>query len=312
MDLKIYGAFAFGMIIGWYLYYINRYRKGDVQISDITTVVGTIGGAAVLKLFDSSAELFGAYGIGLAVGFFLYFLILVILVGVSDNFNADWFLDGRRRNPGPDYGYGQDVRGTVAAMNIAPPEYSPRVHGQNPGTVQNFYLAPDAAKPAASALAAPPARVAPPTMAAPNPNSQKVIDTCKAVWLDKKDACNYFAIEVARQLSVTLSGTADQIVDEIKGTGWTSIENGPAARDAATQGKFVIAGIKSGDFTEPRHEGHVAVVVAGAMNPAGWAPAGYWGSTDSNVASKGGSGAPISQCFRAEDKDKIVYASRSF
>jgi hypothetical protein len=298
MDLKTSGAFAFGLIIGWYLYYINRYRKGDVQISDITTVIGTIGGAAVLKLFDSSSDLFGAYGIGLAAGFFAYFFVLIILVGVSDNFDADWFLDGRRRNPAPDYGYGQDARGTVAPMALPP---SQTFHGQNPGTVQNFYLAADAA-----AL-----QKAPPVLAALNPNAQKVIDTCKSVWPNKKDACNFFAIEVAKQLNITLTGKADAIVDQIAGAGWTRIANGPAARDAAMQGKFVVAGIKSGDFTEPRDEGHVAIVVSGDLNPGGWAPAGYWGSTNPDVASKGGSGNPISQCFRLEDKGKIVYASRS-
>ena len=72
----------------------------------------------------------------------------------------------------------------------------------------------------------------------------------------------------------------------------------------------MLAALKAGDFTSPHSEGHVAVVVAGAMNPSGWAPAGYWGSTDSNVAEKGGKGDPISLCYRAEDKDKIVYASR--
>ena len=301
MELKLLGDGAFGLIIGWYLYYINRYRKGDVQISDITTVIGTIGGAAVLKLFDSGTDMFGAYGIGLAAGFFLYFLVLIILVGVSENFDADWFLDGRRRNPGPDYGYGQDARPTGAPMALPP---QPAFHGQNPGQVQNFYLAPDAAAPAA--------KIPLPVLAALNPNAQKVIDTCKSAWPAKKDACNFFAIEVASQLHITLTGTADQIVDQIKGSGWTSIANGPAARSAAMQGKFVIAGIKSGDFTEPRDEGHVAVVVAGDLNPGGWAPSGYWGSTAPDIASKGGSGAPISQCFRAEDKDKIVYASRDF
>src|SRR5262245_53358751 len=138
MDLKTSGAFAFGLIIGWYVYYVNRYRKGDVQISDITTVIGTIGGAAVLKLFDTGSDLFGAYGLGLATGFFLYFLVLVILVAMSDNFNADWFLDGRRRNPAADSGYGQDARGPGTAMTLAPASF----HGQNPGTVQNFYLTP--------------------------------------------------------------------------------------------------------------------------------------------------------------------------
>ena len=96
--LQLLGAGAFGIIIGWFVYYINRYRKGDVQFSDLVTVIGIIGGGAVLALFPTRSDLFGAYGIGLFIGFFGYFLTLVVLVSRSKNFTVDWFLDGRRRN----------------------------------------------------------------------------------------------------------------------------------------------------------------------------------------------------------------------
>ena len=74
--LQVWGAGGFGAVIGWYLYFINRYRKGDVQIGDITTVIGAIGGGAVTALFDphKTGDLFSAYGLGLAIGFFTYFL----------------------------------------------------------------------------------------------------------------------------------------------------------------------------------------------------------------------------------------------
>jgi hypothetical protein len=98
--LQLVGAFCFGLLIGWYIYYINRYRKGDVQWSDLITLIGIIGGTAILALFPQGTDLFGAYGIGLAVGFFLYFIVLQIMVGISKNFNIDWFLDGRRKLPG--------------------------------------------------------------------------------------------------------------------------------------------------------------------------------------------------------------------
>jgi hypothetical protein len=95
--VELLGAAAFGALIGWYVYYINRYRKSDVQFSDLTTIIAIIGGAAVLNLFPSSTPLFGAYGIGLFVGFFGYFVSLLLLIRSSDNFNADFLLDGRRR-----------------------------------------------------------------------------------------------------------------------------------------------------------------------------------------------------------------------
>lgn len=97
--LQIAGAFCFGLLVGWYVYYINRYRKGDVQWSDLVTLIGIIGGTAILALFPQGTDLFGAYGVGLALGFFLYFIFLLGFVGASKNFDVDWFLDGRRKLP---------------------------------------------------------------------------------------------------------------------------------------------------------------------------------------------------------------------
>jgi len=114
--LQLWGAGAFGGIIGWYVYYINRYRRGDVQLSDLVTLIGVLGGGAILALFPARTDLFGAYGIGLAVGFFLYFLVLIFLVGISKNFDVDWFLDGRRKKPTGDYVIPAEVRGTTGAM----------------------------------------------------------------------------------------------------------------------------------------------------------------------------------------------------
>jgi hypothetical protein len=98
MTMPEAGALGFGLVIGWFLYFVNRYRKSEASFTDITTILGAVGGAAVTSLFGSGSEqLFGAYGIGLAIGFFSYFVVLVILVGLSDNFGADYFLDGRRK-----------------------------------------------------------------------------------------------------------------------------------------------------------------------------------------------------------------------
>lgn len=98
-----WGAGCFGAVLGWYLYFINRHRKDDIKLADFLTVVGVIGGGAVLALFPAGTVLFGAYGVGLAVGFFGYFLVLLILVARSEHFSFDWFLDGRR----PKLGAGQ-------------------------------------------------------------------------------------------------------------------------------------------------------------------------------------------------------------
>ena len=100
--LQILGAGGFGALIGWYVYYLNRHRTEQVQLSDVVTLIGAIGGAAILAIFPAKSDLFGAYGIGLFAGFFGYYLVMAICVARSDNFNADWFLDGRRKKMGAD------------------------------------------------------------------------------------------------------------------------------------------------------------------------------------------------------------------
>lgn len=101
--LALVGAGCFGALIGWYVYYINRNRTDKVQLGDLATLIGAIGGAAITTIFPAKSELFGAYGIGLAAGFFGYFIALVIFVALSKGtFTSAWFLDGRRRNPGAD------------------------------------------------------------------------------------------------------------------------------------------------------------------------------------------------------------------
>ncbi len=97
--IQIIGAGGFGALIGWFVYYINRYRKGDVSWSDLTTLIGILGGGAILALFPEQTDLFGAYGVGLFIGFFGYFIFLMIWVGISKSFGVEWFLDGRRNVP---------------------------------------------------------------------------------------------------------------------------------------------------------------------------------------------------------------------
>lgn len=93
--IQMVGAGGFGAVIGWFVYYVTRYTKQKVKLTDITVLIGAIGGSAVLTLFKNGTDLFGAYGIGLMAGYFLYFVSLVIFVGISD-FTYAWFLDGRR------------------------------------------------------------------------------------------------------------------------------------------------------------------------------------------------------------------------
>lgn len=114
--LELIGAAGFGVILGWFTYYVNRYRKSDVQLGDLVTLVGVLGGGAVLALFPAGSNLFGAYGIGLFLGFFGYLVVLIALVARSPNFDWDWFLDGRRKRPEPPSYIPESVTPTQRAL----------------------------------------------------------------------------------------------------------------------------------------------------------------------------------------------------
>jgi hypothetical protein len=123
-----WGAFAFGVVLGWFVYFTNRYRKGDVQFSDLTTLLGVIGGGAITALFgDAKTTLFGFYGLGLAAGFFAYFIALIVMVNLSKGvFTVAWFLDGRRKDLEQGEYIPGETRPTFAPMAVQPggPQHS--------------------------------------------------------------------------------------------------------------------------------------------------------------------------------------------
>ena len=309
MDWQIVGALAFGLVLGWNVYFVNRYRRGDISFGDLATLLGVVGGGAVLALFPRSTDLFGAYGLGLGIGFFFYFATLLAMVKVSPNFDTDWFLDGRRKNPADGYGYGTDARPTLTPMATDPSRLA-QVPGVAPVTV-NFHGTNPGDSSMMRTLGQPEA------LSAPNPNAMRVWQVCADVWSQAgpngpfRDASHQYTIEVAHRLGVSLMGSADQILDGVRGNAsWRALPDAAAAREASLRGMLVIAGVRSNAGTPPKMEGQLAVVAGGPMNVGGWAPSGYWGSADPSVAALGGSGAPISACFGADLKDQINYYCR--
>ncbi len=75
-----FGSLCFGLVIGWVTYRTLRRREGAAVMSDISSVIAAVGGGTVTALFDTSAS-FAWYSIGLAVGFFAYFIVSVVLHG---------------------------------------------------------------------------------------------------------------------------------------------------------------------------------------------------------------------------------------
>ncbi len=74
MTFVQFGALCFGLVIGWVTYRTLRRTGETVALSNIATVIGAVGGAAVTGLFKSE-DMFAAYSVGLAVGFFLYLIL---------------------------------------------------------------------------------------------------------------------------------------------------------------------------------------------------------------------------------------------
>jgi hypothetical protein len=77
------GALLFGLAIGWISYRTLRLTAGANMLSDIATIIGAVGGAAVITLLKDDV-LFGWYGTGLAIGFFVYFAVGLILYGPQE------------------------------------------------------------------------------------------------------------------------------------------------------------------------------------------------------------------------------------
>jgi uncharacterized membrane protein YeaQ/YmgE (transglycosylase-associated protein family) len=74
--LSLIGALCFGIVIGWITYRTLR-RSQTTGLSDISTVLGAVSGAAITALFRQDSGEFGAYCIGLALGFFAYLVVAV-------------------------------------------------------------------------------------------------------------------------------------------------------------------------------------------------------------------------------------------
>jgi NhaP-type Na+/H+ or K+/H+ antiporter len=69
--LTLVGALAFGIVVGWVTGGTLR-RTKRTGLTDLSTLIGIIGGAAITALFKSENGSFGAYCIGLALGLFYY------------------------------------------------------------------------------------------------------------------------------------------------------------------------------------------------------------------------------------------------
>jgi glycopeptide antibiotics resistance protein len=80
-----WGSACLGAVIGWITYYTMRKNTKQRTLADITVIISALIGPTVVAVFPAPVEgikqtMFGYYGIGLAVGFFMYYIIFVLLL----------------------------------------------------------------------------------------------------------------------------------------------------------------------------------------------------------------------------------------
>jgi hypothetical protein len=89
MNVLSVGAACFGIVVGWVTSRTLR-RSTPGGLTDIATVIGSVGGAAITGLFKPSDNTFGMYCIGLAGGFFLYLILAIVTSGKATLRGSDW------------------------------------------------------------------------------------------------------------------------------------------------------------------------------------------------------------------------------
>jgi NhaP-type Na+/H+ or K+/H+ antiporter len=77
--LSLWGSGAFGLVIGWIAYRTLRRTADKPRLADLVTVIAALGGGAVINARFAEPDLFAAYGIGLAAGFFAYLLVAYLM-----------------------------------------------------------------------------------------------------------------------------------------------------------------------------------------------------------------------------------------
>lgn len=125
-----------------------------------------------------------------------------------------------------------------------------------------------------------------------------IVQACESDWEAHKNDCSGFLKAVAHDIGIVLTGQANDIVDHIANSPWTSLDHdGVAAKTKAELGLFVVAGLKD------TPNGHVVVITPGPLAHDKY-PTGYWGK----LHGVGQKNATINWAWNAEDRDKVVYA----
>jgi len=142
---------------------------------------------------------------------------------------------------------------------------------------------------------------------ASHPKAKRIIDACEDEWPANKSDCSGFVRDVAAILGVSLTGQANEIVDQVlSAAGWTPLDDGKRAKEAADDGLFVVGGLKGEAQQAPSEHGHVVVVVSGPLSKEKY-PTAYWGT----LGGVGEKAKTINWAWKAVDRDNVIFSSRT-
>lgn len=132
---------------------------------------------------------------------------------------------------------------------------------------------------------------------------EEIVTACRNNYAAYSGDCSAFVRAVTQDLGHPLDGNANGIMRQLAGLStWEAVDRA-AAVTAVAAGSLVIAGLKSGDHTPPRNNGHVVVVVDGDLY-RGIYPM-CWGGSIGNAQSRGTKS--VGEVWNRTDRDNVLY-----
>ncbi len=128
---------------------------------------------------------------------------------------------------------------------------------------------------------------------------------CAREWDAHKGDSAGFVIAVAKDVGISLTGSADEIVTAIQQKDWQGLPDGATAAEYAAQGYLVIGGLRGSEQQNPMPQGHVVVVVPGPLSKATY-PTAWWGSSFGMQ----GRNVALNWAWGPADRDKVVYSAK--
>jgi hypothetical protein len=138
-----------------------------------------------------------------------------------------------------------------------------------------------------------------------DPSAQNIIDICEDKFAANDDNCSGFVKAVTGELTIILTGQADDIVDQIQAAGWQLLTDGAAAKAKADDGWLVVGGLKGAQNIPAQSHGHVVIVVSGPLAHDAY-PSAYWGK----LGSVGKKNTTVNWAWNTDSRDKVVYAAK--